>query len=341
MAPHSILSLAILALAGSALGQSVDGAKYDFPSGGPPGSFFAASTRLPVSALQSAAARASIVPPKATYPVSREPGAPLSTLHSDWVNFRQGAALSWVADMDVDCDGKDWKCNSNGDGQPQTNWGTLAAYEVPWIVIPDQVLTANPTLLPGNNVAAVICNGNMFYGILGDTNGDNPQITGEASWVMARTCFPDEGLSGDKGHVDADVTYIVFTGKDAVLPSSALGKTYLTNFSTLRAMGDKLVGALVSNLKLSTRSPQQSLTTLVTSAIRSSTPTGAAASSSATPSRVIHPTPAGRVTPAVSATPSRLLHPTPAVSATPSASASSIPEGCFCDDDDDDDDDNN
>ncbi|PWY75357.1 hypothetical protein BO70DRAFT_95044 [Aspergillus heteromorphus CBS 117.55] len=275
-----ILGLLVLALSGTVLGQIVDGGKYDVPTAGPPASFFAAATTLPVATLQTAAARASIVPPKAVYPVSRESGAPLSTIHSDWVRFNQGAALSWVADMDVDCDGKDWKCTvresfatesqppltgqANGDGQPQTNWGALAAYEVPWIVIPDQFLVANTNLLPGNNVAAVICNGKMFYGILGDSNGDNPQITGEASWVMARTCFPDEGLSGGKGHTAADVTYIVFTGNNAVLPPSALNRNYLTNFGTLRAMGDKLVGDLVSNLKLSPRNSTP--TTLVSRA---------------------------------------------------------------------------
>lgn len=46
----------------------------------------------------------------------------------------------------------------------------------------------------------------MFYGILGDSNGNDPQVTGEASWLMARTCFPDDNLAGDKGHGESDVT---------------------------------------------------------------------------------------------------------------------------------------
>jgi chitosanase len=57
---------------------------------------------------------------------------------------------------------------------------------------------------------------------------------------------------------------IVFTGKDAVLPSSALNKNYITNFTTLRSMGDKLVNALASNLGLSGTPPTKT-TTLVTS----------------------------------------------------------------------------
>jgi chitosanase len=79
--------------------------------------------------------------------------------------------------MDVDCDGVNEKCEvtcphtfylpctrpsdtvgnqGNQDGQPQTNWGHLAAYAVPYIVIPDRFLTSNKEILPGNNVAAVI-----------------------------------------------------------------------------------------------------------------------------------------------------------------------------------------
>ncbi|RAH61625.1 extracellular chitosanase CsnC [Aspergillus piperis CBS 112811] len=271
--------LALLALAGSVKAQSVDGSKYNSPTNGPPASYFAAATTLPVAALQSAAAKASSVPSKATYPVNTDKNSPKSTIHSDWVKFNQGAALSWVADMDVDCDGIDYKCKGNGDGLPETNWGALSAYEVPWIVIPDQFLTVNEDLLPGNNIAAVICNGKMYYGILGDSNGDDPEVTGEASWLMARTCFPDDDLNGAEGHAEADVTYIVFTGDDAVLPSSALDKNYITNFSTLRSMGDKLVGALASNLGLSNASvPSQ--TTLATSAASTPSPSGSTATCS-------------------------------------------------------------
>lgn len=52
----------------------------------------------------------------------------------------------------------------------------------------------------------MISDGKMFYGILGDSNGDEPQVTGEASWLMARTCFPNDSLAGDKGHTESDVT---------------------------------------------------------------------------------------------------------------------------------------
>ena len=46
----------------------------------------------------------------------------------------------------------------------------------------------------------------MFYGIYGDSDGDTPQVIGEASWLMARTCFPNDNLNGNSGHGAVDVT---------------------------------------------------------------------------------------------------------------------------------------
>jgi chitosanase len=120
-------------------------------------------------------------------------------------------------------------------------------------------------------------NGKMFYGILGDTNGNDPQVTGEASWLMARTCFPDDDLRGNSGHAEADVTCthpsipfptnlpagqptrtdILFTGQNAVLPPSAVNEHYITDFGTLKFMGDRLVNALLVNLRLPGTTPSE------------------------------------------------------------------------------------
>jgi hypothetical protein len=40
---------------------------------------------------------------------------------------------------------------------------------------------------------------------------------------------------------------IFFTGKEAVLPSKAISSEYITNFATLRAMGDALMSSLLKN----------------------------------------------------------------------------------------------
>ena len=91
---------------------------------------------------------------------------------------------------------------------------------------------------------------------------------------MARTCFPSEDLNGGNGHTPADVTCkyykqlcphsirchatllnvlfidIIFTGDDAVLPDSAIGNNYLTDFATLTSMGNSFMADLVDELGL-------------------------------------------------------------------------------------------
>jgi chitosanase len=43
----------------------------------------------------------------------------------------------------------------------------------------------------------------------------------------------------------------VFTGDDAVMPSSAINNNYVTDFDTLKSMGDEFMADLVSSLGLS------------------------------------------------------------------------------------------
>ncbi|EKV12501.1 Fungal chitosanase, putative [Penicillium digitatum] len=246
------IPFALLALFGSTgLAQRVDGPEFNKPYAGTPGSYFAASPSIPVAALHSAAAKASTAVPDGTYPINGDRGAKRVTIHTDWTNFDEGAAFVFVADMDVDCDGLDYECKGNPDGQDETNFGALAAYEVPFYVVPDRFGHTFRHVLPGNNIGAIICDGKMFYGIFGDTDADSPEVIGEASWLMARTCFPNDDLNGNSGHGNPDVTYIVFTGNDAVLPGSAVTDKYITDFTALRTMGDRLVTALAQNLQLS------------------------------------------------------------------------------------------
>ncbi|TQV98430.1 fungal chitosanase [Cordyceps javanica] len=228
---------------------NVDGAKYNKPDAGPPGEWFAGDASLPISKIASAVTKMTKTPKDATYILSND-NHNKATIHSDWANLSKGAAYAFVADMDVDCDGIDSHCKGNDDGQGDTNFGALAAYEVPYVVIPDKFQSEHQNELAGNNLVAVICNGKLYYGVFGDTDGDSPQEIGEASWLLANTCFPGQGLNGGKGHTDADVTYIFFTGDDSVLPDSAIGKNYLTNFQALKSLGDKLMKDLVSRVNL-------------------------------------------------------------------------------------------
>jgi chitosanase len=59
--------------------------------------------------------------------------------------------------------------------------------------------------MPPNPLSAVVCNGKVFYGVMGDTNGDDPEVIGEASLLLANTCFPRENLNGGVGHPKIDV----------------------------------------------------------------------------------------------------------------------------------------
>ena len=93
--------------------------------------------------------------------------------------------------------------SGNTDGQARTTYGNLSAYNVPYIVIPQSFVTKHH--IPENALSAVICNGTMYYAIMGDTNGNTPEVIGEASWLLATTCFPDEIVDGGKGHSDIDV----------------------------------------------------------------------------------------------------------------------------------------
>ncbi|KAL3458967.1 fungal chitosanase of glycosyl hydrolase group 75-domain-containing protein [Aspergillus heterothallicus] len=253
-----LLSLLASTLFSPGSTQIIDGSDYNDPHGGPPASYFQAAATMPVAALQTAATSLSKVPSNTVYNYKLSAGSKqISTIYTDWAGFSGGSALVWTADMDVDCDGINYKCDGNKDGQSLTDWGSLSAYAVPFIVIPQEYAAPNRAAIPGNNVAAIICNGKMFYGILGDTNGNDHQVTGEASWLLARTCFPDEDLRGNSGHSAADVTYIVFTGANAVLPSSALNEHYITDFGTLKSMGDRLVNALLFNLRLPGTTPTE------------------------------------------------------------------------------------
>ena len=91
----------------------------------------------------------------------------------------------------------------NPDGQPTTDFGALSAFNVPWVVVPDAFF--QKSILPPNSISAVVCNGKVFYGIMGDTDADHPQVIGEASFLMGQTCFPNEGLDGGNAHSGLDV----------------------------------------------------------------------------------------------------------------------------------------
>ncbi|THU98237.1 hypothetical protein K435DRAFT_753198 [Dendrothele bispora CBS 962.96] len=168
------------------------------------------------------------------------------TIYGDFMKHEGDAkAMSFIADMDVDCDGSQ-SCSNNPDGQSQTSYGALNAEKVPFYVIPESFLgKKDGGFIKPNSLGAIICNGKMFYAIMGDTNGDDPQLIGEGSILLARTCFPEENLGGDKGHDKLDVAYLVFG--DAV-PSGVSEKTI--DLQALKELGDRTLRAFQKALGL-------------------------------------------------------------------------------------------
>jgi hypothetical protein len=131
-------------------------------------------------------------------------------------------AYFWKADMDVDCDGKRTSvCNENTDPWYQSQTSAqdshghpLDASRLPYVVIPlpsSRFKYAQRGIHLGQ-VVAVIYNGKLKFGVFGDEGPSN--IIGESSYAMAKALGIDS--NPESGGVDSGVTYIVFTGNDAV-----------------------------------------------------------------------------------------------------------------------------
>jgi chitosanase len=76
-----------MGLLNPALGQTVVGSDYNNPSAGPPGSYFAAATTMPVAAVASIVANASVVPQSAKYPIHDSGNSPTATIYADFASL--------------------------------------------------------------------------------------------------------------------------------------------------------------------------------------------------------------------------------------------------------------
>ncbi|RPA97013.1 Chitosanase-domain-containing protein [Choiromyces venosus 120613-1] len=139
-----------------------------------------------------------------------------------------------LADMDIDCDGSNrsaGKCANDLTGQGQTAFrDNVARYGVEdldsnkhsYIVFGNQGYSPSfePTQygVPELGIAVVVCAGQFFYAVWGDTNGGT--LVGEASISLATACF-DPSMTGNNGHTDRDVLYLAFTGNRAA-PNSTV-----------------------------------------------------------------------------------------------------------------------
>ncbi|KAJ6555143.1 fungal chitosanase of glycosyl hydrolase group 75-domain-containing protein [Mycena vulgaris] len=203
---------------------------------------FAADPSINVAAIY-AAAQAANSQDLASFPTNQGKEH-TSHIYGDWLNLPGVSALQFIADMDVDCDGAADECSGDSTGEKTTSWGHLDATKVPYFVIPDQF--TSPHLKP-NSLGAIICDGKMFYAIFGDTNGDGvtTEVTGEASILLAQTCFPNAGISGNVGHDEPDVAYIVFGEQ---VPSGV--EDTVIEIDAVKTLGDQQVKLLQAALNI-------------------------------------------------------------------------------------------
>jgi hypothetical protein len=130
-------------------------------------------------------------------------------------------AIWWKADMDVDCDGgQGAACKADPYYQAETSTvdsmgNPLDASTLPFIVLPlpSNGFDYKAQGLKLGSVAAVIYQGKILYGILGDMGPAG--VIGEASYAMAKKLGINP--SPISGGVDSGVTYVAFTGASAVV----------------------------------------------------------------------------------------------------------------------------
>lgn len=168
-----------------------------------------------------------------------------------------------LADMDIDCDGDqsrpDPRCQGSDDTQGATTWRQQLQSRAN---ISDLNASVHPYVVLGNegtvdfdpraygiyplSVVAVVCGGQLFYGVWGDINGDDngEPLVGEASLALATLCFGPE-MNAHRGHEDADVLYIAFSGPQAV-PRNARWRARSTEAfeASIAPLGDALVAGL-------------------------------------------------------------------------------------------------
>jgi len=176
---------------------------------------------------------------------------------------------SQLANMDIDCDGKqggpgeDGRCGSSSDTQSQTSFkDTVAEYGAgiddlnakvhSYVVFGNE--GTNPSFKPDKynikplSVMAVVCGNKLFYGVWGDTNGNDGQpVVGEASISLATACFGKQRINGNAAHDDNDVLFIAFPGEDAVPgPNGAKwdAKSFNEFEQSITDLGNKLIAKL-------------------------------------------------------------------------------------------------
>ncbi|KAK0724301.1 family 75 glycoside hydrolase [Lasiosphaeris hirsuta] len=185
--------------------------------------------------------------------------------------YLQGTAGA-LANMDIDCDGAqggpadDGRCGSSRDTQSITAFQYMV--EGYGKGINDLNANVHPYVVFGNTGAkpgwekfnpqeygiqplslmAVVCGGQLIYGVWGDINGDDGAhpVVGEASISLATACY-GKNVNGDRGHDNDDVLYLAFAGGAAV-PGAAGANWAARNYDqfeqSIKGLGDTLISKI-------------------------------------------------------------------------------------------------
>ncbi|WP_234010290.1 glycoside hydrolase family 75 protein [Streptomyces sp. SPB074] len=128
----------------------------------------------------------------------------------------RGDALHWIADLDIDCDGRPGPVCNAASGpyfQETTAWNgsdgrPLSADTVPYVVVPGPSARWRPAAsgITGGTLAVLVHGHRVRYAVVGDTGPAD--VIGEASYAAARSL----GLGGapQAAGTQDDVLYLLF-----------------------------------------------------------------------------------------------------------------------------------
>ena len=164
--------------------------------------------------------------------------------------------------MDIDCDGDQTNVDPRCQGSDDTQGATTRKDQVQRFNITDLNSSIHPYVVLGNvgavpfdprdhgihplSVVAVVCGGQLIYGVWGDVNGadDGISLVGEASLALATACF-GQSRTAHNGHEASDVLYLAFSGRHAVPRRANWGARNYVDFETsISALGDSLVAGV-------------------------------------------------------------------------------------------------
>ncbi|KAK0186189.1 hypothetical protein F5146DRAFT_1143771 [Armillaria mellea] len=132
---------------------------------------FSADPSINVSAIYAASLTSAVAKTDVIVSFPATSGGDIVQIQGDWLNLDGVSAYHFTCRHGRGFTSAPETLTVN----PKRPLGLLDAASVPWYVIPQTFWDAHQDIKP-NALGAIICDGKMFYGIFGDTNGDDPEV---------------------------------------------------------------------------------------------------------------------------------------------------------------------